>query len=92
MQTLRTQWAAATAHCAWTEKRLSQIRALDLLAKSRGQTLAQLALAWVLRQPAVTSAIIGASQLSQVADCVLALKNLDIGDEELNRIDAIAAA
>ena len=75
-----------------TEKRLSQIRALDSLAKSRGQSLAQLALAWVLRQPAVTSALIGASQLSQIADCVHALKNLDITDEELKRIDEIAAA
>jgi L-glyceraldehyde 3-phosphate reductase len=75
-----------------TEERLRQIRALDSLAKSRGQTLAQLALAWVLRQPAVTSALIGASQLNQVADCVLALQNLELTKEELSGIDAIVAA
>ncbi len=75
-----------------TEARLAQIRALDSLAKLRGQSLAQLALTWVLRQSTVTSALIGASQLSQVADCILALKNLDLTDEELKSIDEITSA
>jgi L-glyceraldehyde 3-phosphate reductase len=75
-----------------TEKRLMQIRALDALAKARGQTLAQLAIAWVLRQPAVTSALVGASRLSQLVDCANALKNLELSPEEIQLIDSIAAA
>ena len=56
-------------------------------ARERGQTLAQLAIAWVLRQPAVTSALIGASRWAQIEECLGALKNLRFSNEELARID-----
>jgi L-glyceraldehyde 3-phosphate reductase len=62
---------------------------LNDVAKARGQTLAQMALAWVLRSPVVATAIIGASRASQVEDCVGAAKHLDFSAEELERIDAI---
>jgi L-glyceraldehyde 3-phosphate reductase len=74
-----------------TEARLKCIRSLDALAKERGQTLAQMALAWVLRQPAVTSALIGASKVQQVDDCVAAAKNLAFGAGELDKIEKILA-
>jgi L-glyceraldehyde 3-phosphate reductase len=75
-----------------TEVRMRQIHDLNDVAAARGQSLAQLALAWVLRQPAVTSALIGASRLSQIADCVRALQNPKLSAEELARIDAITAS
>src|SRR5262249_53353734 len=68
-----------------------KIHALDALARERGQSLAQMAIAWVLRQPAVTSALIGASRVSQIEDCVAALQRLDFGTDELRNIDAITA-
>jgi L-glyceraldehyde 3-phosphate reductase len=74
-----------------TEARLKCIRSLDTLAKERGQTLAQMALAWVLRQPAVTSALIGASKVQQVDDCVATAKNLAFSSGELERIEKILA-
>jgi len=74
---------------ALTEGKLAQIGELDKLASDRGQTLAQMAIAWVLRQPQITSALIGASRLAQVKDCVGALDNLEFTAEELTRIDAI---
>jgi L-glyceraldehyde 3-phosphate reductase len=74
-----------------TEARLKCIRALDALAKERGQTLAQMALAWVLRQPAVTSALIGASKVQQVDDCVATAKNLNFTSGELDQIEKILA-
>jgi L-glyceraldehyde 3-phosphate reductase len=70
---------------------VKKLQALDAVAKGRGQTLAQMAIAWVLRQPAVTSALIGASRVSQIDDCVEAVKQLDFDAEELARIDAIVA-
>ena len=57
----------------------------------RGQSLAQMAIAWVLRKPAVTSALIGASKVSQIEDAVGALNNLKFSDEELKSIDKILA-
>ncbi len=72
-----------------TEAVLARTRALDDLARGRGQTLAQLALAWVLRRAPVTSALIGASRPSQVEDCVGAVKRLDLSPDELRRIDEI---
>lgn len=72
-----------------TEARRRQIRALNDVAAARGQTLAQLALAWVLRQPAVTSALVGASRLSQIVDSVGVLQNTQLSAEELRRIDEI---
>ncbi|WP_433619903.1 L-glyceraldehyde 3-phosphate reductase [Paenibacillus cellulositrophicus] len=68
---------------------LRKIRALNQLAAARGQSLAQLALAWVLRGGRVTSALIGASRVSQIEDNVAALKNQEFSKEELDRIEAI---
>ncbi|AVH60510.1 MULTISPECIES: L-glyceraldehyde 3-phosphate reductase [Streptomyces] len=72
-----------------TEDLVRQLRDLDEIAKSRGQSLAQLALAWVLRGGRVTSALIGASSPRQLEDSVAAVGNLGFDPEELARIDAI---
>ncbi|RPE37659.1 L-glyceraldehyde 3-phosphate reductase [Streptomyces sp. Ag109_O5-1] len=74
---------------AVTEDLVGRLRALDEIAKGRGQTLAQLALSWVLRGGRVTSALIGASSPQQVEDCVGAIGNLGFDTEELARIDEI---
>ncbi|KUN41628.1 L-glyceraldehyde 3-phosphate reductase [Streptomyces longwoodensis] len=74
---------------ALTEDLVARLRALDELAKARGQSLAQLALAWVLRGGRVTSALVGASSARQLEDSVGALANLDFEPEELARIDAV---
>lgn len=73
-----------------TEERLRQIRALHEVAAERGQSLAQMALAWVLRDGRMTSALIGASRVEQIEENVAALANLSFSAEELARIDAIA--
>ena len=73
-----------------TDEALANIRSLNEIASDRGQTLAQMALAWVLRRPTVTSALIGASRLSQVEDCVAAAANTTFSDDELARIDQFA--
>jgi len=70
-----------------TERNLANVRALNQLAQRRGQTLAQMALAWVLRKPAITSALIGASRWSQIEDCLGALKSAPFSTEELQEID-----
>jgi L-glyceraldehyde 3-phosphate reductase len=75
-----------------TNEMLDAVRALNQLASSRGQTLAQMALAWVLRGGRITSALIGASRPSQVIDCAKAIDNLDFTDGELQEIDRIAMA
>ncbi|MEP7134650.1 MAG: L-glyceraldehyde 3-phosphate reductase [Chloroflexota bacterium] len=62
---------------------------LNELAKQRGQSLAQMAIAWVLRKPAVTSALIGASSVAQLEDSLTALNNLKFSDDELGKIEAI---
>jgi L-glyceraldehyde 3-phosphate reductase len=74
-----------------TEAVLAKTKKLNDLARSRGQTLAQMALAWVLRQKVVTSALIGASKVSQVDDCVGATRSLNFTAEELALIEAILA-
>ncbi len=74
-----------------SEHRINQARDLQVIARGRGQTLAQMALAWVLRDSAVTSALIGASKLDQLEQNLAALSNLQFSDEELRRIDAIVA-
>jgi L-glyceraldehyde 3-phosphate reductase len=74
-----------------TEAVLAKTRQLNDLAQQRGQTLAQMALAWVLRHKAVTSALIGASKVQQVDDCVGATKKLDFSAEELAKIETILA-
>ena len=73
-----------------TEQNLTHIRALNDIAQSRGQSLAQLALAWVLRDERVTSALIGASSVKQLEDSVGAVANLSFRDDELATIDAHA--
>jgi L-glyceraldehyde 3-phosphate reductase len=73
-----------------SEENLSKIRALNEIAKARGQSLAQMALAWILRDPRVTSALIGASKPSQLAENVAALKNLDFSADELAAIEVHA--
>jgi L-glyceraldehyde 3-phosphate reductase len=73
-----------------TERNLANVRALNEIAKRRGQTLAQMAIAWVLRKPAVTSALIGASRWQQIDECLGALKNLQFSAAELQQIDSHA--
>jgi len=73
-----------------TAEKLVQIRGLSAIASARGQKLAQMAIAWVLRHPNMTSALIGASKISQIEDAVSALSNAEFSAEELARIDAIA--
>ncbi len=73
-----------------TENTVGKIRALDEIARRRGQTLAQLALAWGLRDPRMTSVLIGASSVSQLEDNVGALGNLHFANEELAEIDRYA--
>jgi L-glyceraldehyde 3-phosphate reductase len=76
----------------WVEKNLNPERRTMLLklkemAKERGQTLAQMALAWILRLPSITSALIGASSVQQIEENIAALKNLSFSDDELRQID-----
>ncbi|HEY1160337.1 MAG TPA: L-glyceraldehyde 3-phosphate reductase [Terracidiphilus sp.] len=71
------------------EHRLGQVRALDGLARERGQSLAQMALAWVLRDGRMTSALIGASRVEQIEQNVAALGNLAFSADELAKIDAV---
>ncbi len=75
---------------ALTEKRLDQIRALNEIAKERGQTLAEMALAWILRDGIVTSVLVGASKPEQILDNIGAVKNTTFTEEELRRIDEIS--
>ena len=74
---------------AITEAKLAKVRQLNDLAQGRGQTLAQMAIAWVLRHPSMTSALVGASRVGQVEDDVAALKNLTFAAEELAKIEGI---
>jgi L-glyceraldehyde 3-phosphate reductase len=71
------------------EDKLAKVRALNKISQSRGQTLAEMAVAWVLRDPRVTSALVGTSKVSQLDDNVAALKNLKFSAEELSKIDNI---
>lgn len=75
---------------ALTEERLYQIRALNDIAAERGQTLAEMALSWILKDGIVTSVLIGASKPSQILDNIKALGNTTFSAEELKRIDEIA--
>lgn len=72
-----------------TEDKVTKIRALNEVAQHRSQTLAQMAIAWVLRHPGMTSALIGASRPDQISDCAGALQNLAFSPEELASIDQI---
>jgi L-glyceraldehyde 3-phosphate reductase len=74
-------------HDQLNEETLAKVRALHQLAGRRGQSLAQMAVAWVLRDPRVTSALLGASSVAQLEDNVAALGNLAFDDQELAEID-----
>ncbi|MFH9177156.1 L-glyceraldehyde 3-phosphate reductase [Streptomyces albogriseolus] len=74
---------------ALTEELVGRLRALADIASARGQSLAQMALSWVLRGGRLTSALVGASSPRQLEDSVAATRNLDFSEEELARIDAI---
>jgi L-glyceraldehyde 3-phosphate reductase len=73
-----------------SEGNLAHVRALNELAKERGQTLAQMAIAWVLRDARVTSALIGARSVQQLEDSLAAVRQISFTDEELARIDRYA--
>jgi L-glyceraldehyde 3-phosphate reductase len=70
-----------------SDENLARVRALNEIAEGRGQTLAQMAIAWVLRDPRVTSALVGASSVQQLDDSLGALDRLDFADDELAEID-----
>ncbi len=74
-----------------TETLLDKVRRLDQVARERGQSLAQMAVVWLLRRPEVTSVLIGASRPEQIEEAVTALDHMDFSPEELERIDAILA-
>lgn len=73
-----------------TEERLTQIKNLNELAGQRGQTLAEMALSWILKDGQVTSVLIGASKPSQILDNIGALKNTSFSEEELKKIDSFS--
>lgn len=75
---------------ALTEERLQQIRNLNGIAAGRGQTLAEMALSWVLRDGIVTSVLVGASRPEQVLDDIRAIHNLEFSKEELDKIDSVS--
>jgi L-glyceraldehyde 3-phosphate reductase len=68
---------------------VTKVRKLDVIAQKRNQTMAQMALAWILRKPAITSALVGASSPEQIEDSINALKNLEFSFEELRAIDEV---
>ena len=72
-----------------TEATMAKVQALNKIARARGQSLAEMAVAWVLRDPRVTSALVGTSKVSQVDDNIAALKNLKFSADELKKIDGI---
>ena len=74
-----------------TDEKIEKVKQLNQIAQNREQSMAQMALAWVLRHDGMTSALIGASKPSQITDCVGALENLEFSDDELKQIDAITA-
>jgi L-glyceraldehyde 3-phosphate reductase len=74
-----------------SDENLERVRALNEIAQRRGQTLAQLALAWTLRDPRVTSTLIGASSVAQLETNVAALDRLELSDDELAEIDRYAS-
>ncbi len=72
-----------------SEEKVAKARSLNEIAQARGQTLAQMALAWVMRRKTVTSALIGASSVKQIEDCAACTKNLGFSGEELEKIENI---
>ena len=86
----RASWPSSLSPELMTDEALEKIRALNDIAGRRGQTLAQMALAWVLRDARVTSALIGASSVAQLEDNIAALEQLAFTDDELAEIDRYA--
>jgi len=84
-------WGEENARRRLTPDRLDKLRALNAIAEARGQSLAQMALAWILRLPAITSALIGASKVEQIEENVKALDNLEFSKDELSAIDRLTA-
>ena len=82
-------WGEESTRRRLTPERLATLRALNAIAERRSQTLAQIALAWILRLPAVTSALIGASKVEQIEENVRALDNVQFSPEELAEIDRL---
>jgi L-glyceraldehyde 3-phosphate reductase len=74
-----------------TDEKLAQVRKLNQIAQARSQTMAQLALAWILRHKGMTSALVGASRVEQIEDSVPTLNNLEFAEDELAAIDDILA-
>ena len=72
-----------------TEERVGKVRRMNEIARARGQSMAQMAIAWILRLPVVSSALIGASRVEQIEDVLGALNNQSFSQEELDQIDAI---
>lgn len=85
-----SQGKSLDAGAMLTDANLEHIRTLNEIASGRGQSLAQMAIAWILRDPRVTSALVGASSVHQLENTLGALGNLEFSDEELTRIDASA--
>ena len=84
------KWGEEWVHNSLSEEKIARLRELNQMAIGRGQTLAQMSLAWLLRFPEVTSALIGASSLGQIQENVKALENLEFTQEELAKIDQLA--
>jgi L-glyceraldehyde 3-phosphate reductase len=72
------------------ENSLASLRSLNAIAEKRGQTLAQMAIAWVLRNNGITTALIGASKPEQIIECAGCVNNLEFTEAELNEIDEYA--
>jgi L-glyceraldehyde 3-phosphate reductase len=89
-ETARAAQSGSFNRAFLTEKNLANVRALRDIAQRRGQTLAQMAIAWVLRRSTVTSALIGASRWSQIEECLGAMKNTSFDAAELREIDRFA--
>jgi L-glyceraldehyde 3-phosphate reductase len=83
----RASWPSSLSPDLLTDESLDKIRALNELAAGRGQTLAQMALAWTLRDTRVTSALIGASSVAQLEENLAAVRRVDFSDDELAEID-----
>ena len=79
-------------HQSQLDEKITQIRALNDLAQARGQSLAQMALAWLLHDDAVTTVLVGASKPEQILNDLTAIDNTDFTQEELQRINEITGA
>lgn len=72
-----------------TDSNIAKVKLLNIIAESRGQSLAQMALAWILKEPAITSVLIGVSKPEQVIDCIKCIHNYNFSTEELHKINTI---